>query len=118
MTFRVVILQGLIWLRIIRKPDFVARIVPTHPVPEATKVGQVLIVSALNYKKWACFQCPEGCGEIIQLSLSQLRRPRWIVSIDWLGRPTINPSIRQLDGCRCHFWVRQGTVEWCSDSGK
>ncbi|WP_397333747.1 DUF6527 family protein [Nostoc sp. FACHB-145] len=23
-----------------------------------------------------------------------------------------------LNECRCHFWVRQGIVEWCADSGQ
>ncbi|WP_353933119.1 DUF6527 family protein [Okeanomitos corallinicola TIOX110] len=26
--------------------------------------------------------------------------------------------MKQLNDCHCHFWVRQGIVEWCTDSGQ
>ena len=34
------------------------------------------------------------------------RRPRWTVAADWLGRPTIDPSVRKLDGLYAHFWIK------------
>jgi hypothetical protein len=52
------------------------------------------------------------------LSLNQARHPCWAASIDRLGRPTLHPSVRQLNECKCHFWIREGTVHWCTDSGK
>ncbi|MGB4950377.1 MAG: DUF6527 family protein [Rhizobiaceae bacterium] len=66
--------------------------------------------------KWACFRCPCGCGETIKLSLSKNRRPRWTAISDWLKRPAISPSVRQTNECRCHFWIRQGRIDWCKDS--
>lgn len=110
--------QLLVWLRFIAKPDFDTRTVPTHPAPENIRLGQVVVVGDSKYQKWACFRCPGGCGESILLSLNQKRHPFWRLSLDWLGRPTLHPSIRQLNKCRCHFWVRQGIVEWCPDSGQ
>jgi Family of unknown function (DUF6527) len=117
MFFQSCIRQLLVWLRYIRKPDFSSHTVATHPAPENIKPGQILMVGDVKYQKWVCFQCPGGCGEKILLSLNQKRYPCWAISIDWLGRPTLDPSVRQLNECRCHFWVRQGVVEWCSDSG-
>ena len=110
--------QLLVWLRFIPKLDFEARTVLTHPTPENIKSGQILVVGDSKYQKWACFRCPGGCGESILLSLNHKRHPYWKVGLDWLGRPTLHPSIRQLNECRCHFWVRQGIVKWCSDSGQ
>lgn len=52
------------------------------------------------------------------LSLSKSTRPRWSVTIDRLGRPTLQPSVRQVAGCYSHFWVRRGAVEWCGDTGR
>lgn len=118
MFLRSSIRQLLVWLRYIRKPDLFAHTVPTHPAPEDIKPGQILVVCDAKYQKWACFHCPGGCGESILLSLNQKRHPCWGVTIDWLGRPTLHPSVRQLNECRCHFWVRQGVVEWCPDSGQ
>ncbi len=108
----------LITLRIIPKPDLLACIVPDHPAPESMKPGWLYIVGADGYRKWAYFCCPADHDEIIQLSLMPQRRPRWEVSIDFLARPTINPSVWQLEGSHAHFWVKQGRVEWCADSGK
>ncbi len=110
--------QILVWLRFIPKPDFDTQRVLTHPNPENIRLGQITVVGDSKYQKWACFRCPGGCGESILLSLNQNRHPYWKVTLDWLGRPTLYPSIRQLNECRCHFWVRQGIVEWCPDSGQ
>lgn len=52
------------------------------------------------------------------LSVSMNRRPRWRTLVDWLGRPTVEPSIRQVNECRCHFWVCCGRVVWCADLGR
>jgi hypothetical protein len=103
----------LTWLRFILKPDFAAQIVLMHPTPEEVKPGTILVVGDDKYQKWVCFRCPGRCGENISLPLNKNQRPCWAVSIDWLGRPTIHPSVRQLNECRCHFWIRQGCVDWC-----
>lgn len=107
----------LVRLRIIPKPDLVARVVRERPAPESMEPGVIYVTGDKSFRKWAWFRCPADAGEIIQLSLMQKRRPRWQVSIDWLGRPTLDPSVRQLDGSFAHFLVKQGRVVWCLDSG-
>lgn len=106
----------LIKLKVIERPDLSARIVKVHPAPEEIIPKQVFVVGDARYRKWACFRCPGECGEAILLSLKQTQHPSWKVTIDWLGRPTIHPSVRQLNECKCHFWVRHGCVEWCADT--
>nr|WP_242017980.1 DUF6527 family protein [Synechocystis sp. FACHB-383] len=59
--------------------------------------AEVVIVGDRNYKKWACFRCPSGCGELILLSLNKSQHPSWSITSDWLNRPTLYPSIRQLN---------------------
>lgn len=108
----------LIWLGIIPRPDILVRIISDHPVPESIEPGWIYVVGGPGYKKWAYFRCPADTKEIIQLSLMQNRRPRWDVTIDFLNRPTVHPSVRQLDGSYAHFWIKKGCVEWCQDAGK
>jgi Family of unknown function (DUF6527) len=108
----------LAWLRIIPKPDLLARLVSDHPDPETMKAGMVYIVGGNGYWKWAYLRCPSKHDEIIQLSLMQERRPRWQITADRLGRPTVHPSIRQLEGSYAHFWIKNGRIEWCRDSGR
>lgn len=117
MFLRSIVRYILVSLRLIQKPDFVSRTVSSHPTPEEIASGEIVIVGDETYRKWACFRCPGGCGEVILLSLNTSRRPSWKVILDWLKRPTLDPSVRQLNECKCHFWVRKGRVEWCEGSG-
>lgn len=109
--------QLLIWMRRIRQPDFVVKQVILHPALADIKPGVMVVVGDSGLlQKWSCFQCPGGCGEVIKLSLNSKKHPSWRVEVDNLGRPTVSPSIRQLNSCGCHFWIRQGNVEWSYDS--
>jgi hypothetical protein len=105
------------WIDATSKPDLVGRFSPMHPPPEALAAGRLIVVRDDGLDKAACLRCPGGCGEKIMLSLSPKRWPRWQVRLDWLGRPTVEPSIRQLNECQCHFWIRRGRIDWCADSG-
>ena len=107
----------LIKLGFIKKPDFLVSVINFHPSPEEIDVGRLYLVKGGAIDKWACFKCPGNCGETIKLSLSKTRRPRWTVLFDWLRRPTIKPSVMQMNECRCHFWLTKGSVQWCTDTG-
>ncbi|ODS01930.1 hypothetical protein AUC71_02765 [Methyloceanibacter marginalis] len=117
-SVRTMVRTLLIRLGIIAKPDLLARTVPDHPSPELMEPGVIYVVAGKGYRKWAFLRCPSDHDEIIQLSLMTSRRPRWRVNIDLIGRPTIHPSVRQLDGTYAHFWVKRGRVVWCVDSGR
>lgn len=58
------------------------------------------------------FQCPCGCGDVIELVLLPNVKPRWDIYIDWRGRPTLSPSVWKTTGCRSHFWVKDGKIKW------
>ena len=105
-------------LRVIPRSEFMAEVQAFHPTPEQLRPGKLFIVRDDTLDKWICFRCPCGCGAKVQLSMDRNRRPRWSAKVDWLGRPTIEPSIRRLDECRCHFWLNRGQIQWCTDSGE
>jgi hypothetical protein len=110
------LLRFLAWIGAVTYPQFIARTTPTHPTPADLAEGRLVIVRDGALMKTACFHCPGGCGLKIMLALSPKRLPHWQVRIDWLGRPSVEPSVRQLNDCECHFWIRNGRVEWCGDS--
>ncbi|MDO8294055.1 MAG: DUF6527 family protein [Gallionella sp.] len=58
-------------------------------------------------------RCPCGCGYVVELLVIAEAKPRWDVSVDATGTPTLTPSIWLKKGCRSHFWVRDGRVHWC-----
>mgnify|MGYP003700617147 CR=1 FL=1 len=105
-------------LGFIDRPDLTTLAVNDHPVPGEMESGVIYVVGGPGYQKWAILRCPRHENEIIQLSLMAGRRPRWSIKTDILGRPTIYPSVRQLEGSFAHFWIKSGRVEWCADSGR
>lgn len=109
--------EAFVVLRLIRRPTMTMIVMKRHPGPKDLVPGVLVVVEGGGKQKWVCFQCPGGCGNRFQLSLNPSLRPRWLVESDWLGRPTIFPSIHQKDTCCAHFWVKTGEIEWCSDSG-
>lgn len=109
-------LRAMVFLRLADRPELAVRIVERSPAPEELRDGELVVVQDGEHRKWACLRCPGGCGERIQLALAPHRRPRWLMRLDWLRRPSVTPSVRQINDCRCHFWIRRGGVKWCRDS--
>lgn len=114
---RVALAKVLARMGFIEQPRFLVQRTIDMPAPETLATGEVIIVGPADRPKWVTFPCPSGCGTPLLLSLNPDRRPRWSVTYDWLGRPSLTPSVHRKDGCRCHFWMKDGKVEWCKDSG-
>lgn len=75
-----------------------------------------LVVAREGGALWSAgMQCPCGCGRRLEVMLLEGVRPRWDIEVDDQGRPTLRPSVWVADGCRSHFWLRRGEVEWCQD---
>lgn len=58
-------------------------------------------------------RCPCGCKQVIELMVIPEVRPRWDLKVDATDRPTLHPSVWLQHGCRSHFWLRDGRVQWC-----
>ena len=58
-------------------------------------------------------RCPCGCGQRLELMLLKEVKPRWDLTVDRNGAPSLSPSVRLRQGCRSHFWLRGGKVIWC-----
>lgn len=89
-----------------------------HPKAEELQKGQLIVVGVSNqYQKWAYFKCPCGCGDQLRLNLSSKDSPSWKVDVSDDGVASIHPSVRQVNGCYSHFWLKQGSIDWCKDTG-
>jgi len=76
--------------------------------------NRTLVVAREAGTLWqAALVCPCGCGRVLDLMLLREVRPRWTLTVDGRGRPSLHPSVWAKDGCRSHFWLRQGEVIWC-----
>ena len=118
MNFRSSLRSLLSLAHLIDRPALCVRFVADNPDRDMLAPGTLYIVGDKNFQKWAVMRCPCGCGDPIMLSLSKSRRPSWTADVDWLERPTLDPSIRQTSGCYSHFWVQGGRLVWCGDTGK
>lgn len=94
------------------KFQYRTKLVSDNPKPEEVEINIVYVVGGRNYVKWAYLRCPDNCGEIIMLNLSEKIKPLWRVKQDKKGRVTIHPSIHKLDGCKSHFWIKKGNLIW------
>ncbi|MCZ2390335.1 MAG: hypothetical protein LC113_04575 [Acidobacteria bacterium] len=69
-----------------------------------------------SVNEWALILlCPCGCGEEIQLNLLPEARPCWAISEHWDSTISVSPSVWRLEGCRSHFWIRKGSIDWVPD---
>lgn len=67
--------------------------------------------------KWVLFKCPCGCGDVVTLSLQRAHMPHWVVRKSPNRRANLQPSVWRDIGCQSHFWIHDGRVYWCHDSG-
>lgn len=106
-----------VWSRV-KPPRYTVESVEEHPSTHFIERNVVYVVKSGRALKWAYFRCPCDRHDVIRLGLMKSQQPHWEVSVDRLGKPTVTPSVRQVEGCYSHFWIRSGRVAWCSDSGK
>ena len=98
---------------------FYGNITIKEKIPEDTQVEDKDFIEII-YKGqsfWSIFKCPCGCGNVISLPLKETHDPHWKLKRSVNGRPTLYPSVWQNKGCCSHFWVIDGKIEWCRNSG-
>jgi len=73
-----------------------------------------LVLAREGEEDWCVgMRCPCGCGQGIELLLVKEAKPRWDLSVDSSEFPSLKPSVWLQTGCKSHFWLRRGRVEWC-----
>ena len=73
-----------------------------------------LYIAGAAPNMWAAAMlCPCGCKNVIQLNLLTQAKPCWKLTLHEDGSASLTPSVWRSKGCRSHFWLRRGRVEWC-----
>ncbi|MDW7663049.1 MAG: DUF6527 family protein [Bacillota bacterium] len=85
-------------------------------LPDSIKEGKIYILGEGESLWEAVLLCPCGCTEILHMSLHKEGRPKWIVKGVGKKYITLTPSIWRKNGCRSHFFFKNGCIEWCKDS--
>jgi len=92
-------------------------VVNKPPKNENVVAGRLYCVVVSGRMKWTLFLCPCGCGSIVTLSLQPVHTPFWKLTKMASGRATLYPSVWRDNGCFSHFWVKDGRVYWCVNTG-
>ena len=88
-------------------------IYPMTEEPEVFQKQKIYLVGESGHTWYIGLLCPCDCGEVIQLSTLKTDNPKWSFVKHWNYTITINPSIWRISGCKSHFFIRRGIVDWC-----
>lgn len=95
-----------------KRIDFTVEYSENNPALDEVKDKILFVVGGKGYVKWVYIKCPCGCGDVLTLSLMKKNKPNWNLKVDKFNRPTLYPSVWKKDGCKSHFWIRKGKLEW------
>jgi Family of unknown function (DUF6527) len=84
-------------------------------IPVKLPPRSAVLIGSLDRPKWIAFDCPCQTCHRIMITLDQSHRPHWKFILH--PKLTLSPSVDyQGNGIRCHYFIRQGAVEWVGDS--
>lgn len=76
--------------------------------------ARALVLVRDDGEDWSVgMRCPCGCGDALEMMVLAEAEPRWTLTTDHKGLPTLHPSIWRRTDCKAHFWLRHGRVIWC-----
>lgn len=104
--------------KLLRKKLKPYRSVRVEEMPDTVKPLTVYLCGEGKYLWAAAMICPCGCQEVINLNLLKTVRPRWDVQEHTDGTVTLTPSVWRQKGCRSHFYLSHGRIDWCFDEDK
>jgi hypothetical protein len=81
-------------------------------VPDQMRSGTVYLVGNQGYYWQTVMICPCGCQQALYMNLMDDYDPYWKYTIH--GKTiSLSPSVNRLVGCKSHFFLRSGKIEWC-----
>jgi hypothetical protein len=90
------------------------RTIHVEELPEMLDREAVYVLGEGKHRWFVAMACPCGCGSTLQVSLLPDATPRWrLVEHRDDGTITLEPSVWRDVGCRSHFFLRRGLVQWC-----
>lgn len=95
-----------------RKPELFHAI-RVDELPERLEKAKVYLAGEGDNFWAAAMICPCGCSDVIELNLLRQARPCWSVQEHNDGTITLVPSVWRQKGCRSHFLLRRGRIDWC-----
>jgi hypothetical protein len=89
------------------------RYVRVDEFPDKLERAKVYLAGEGDNLWAAAMTCPCGCAEVIELNLLKQVRPCWSARAHADQTVSLKPSVWRQKGCRSHFYVRHGRIDWC-----
>jgi hypothetical protein len=84
-------------------------------MPERLDPKAVYILGEREHVWFVAMVCPCGCKATLQMSLLPDAKPRWRLVEHDDGTISLQPSVWRKVGCRSHFYLRRGLIQWCAE---
>jgi hypothetical protein len=88
------------------------RSVDADDIPDDPEPGLLYLVGDSGRYWIAAMRCPCGCSDVLEMNLLPDAKPVWHFQNGRGNRPTLHPSVWRRDGCRAHFFLRDGRIRW------
>jgi len=82
-------------------------------LPKQLSTHIVYIIGVSGNEWLAKMVCPCGCGKTLFVNLLQDEFPNWKWCINANSTVTLSPSVWRQVGCKSHFILRDGLIQWC-----
>lgn len=99
------------WMEMIL-PERELMVVEDGDLPDRLRRRDLVLLRDGGEDWSVAMRCPCGCGQRVELALIREAKPRWSLRHEGGRRPTLYPSVWLREGCRSHFFVRDGRICW------
>jgi hypothetical protein len=82
-------------------------------LPAKLPTYAVYIIGVQGNEWLAEMICPCGCGDTLFLNLLRDELPNWKWRVGEDAAVTLSPSVWRVVGCKSHFFLREGKIQWC-----
>ncbi len=97
---------------LLRQKPKAYKTVKVEDLPDALLAETVYVAGENDFAWYAALLCPCGCGETLFANLLPDSKPCWRLTEHPNGTVSLHPSIWRTAGCKSHFFLRRGLIQW------
>jgi len=82
-------------------------------IPERPDSKTIYLITHQGYCWQIVMVCPCGCKKLLYMNAIKDHHPCWKFEIHGRRNISLHPSIHRQVGCKSHFFVHHGKIDWC-----